>query len=227
MRNQANEWLRRVRDLEEVKTKVGADVLADPVALKAMRFEIKALKSEMSEIERAPTKVENLEGQARAYVKSLAKIGAPSTCVIEQNGQIKTDFSDVGYSKAPHCLFAWLALDLMENRLISEIKERIAQTGRTPMTADDRERWGNELRSKLEKLERKDAALTVAALESENSRHHVSRRSLRSGPSFGESIAGARSHRTRGVNTWPWGNLRHVGPDGFFCFLHHQGQVKS
>jgi chromosome segregation ATPase len=171
MRNRADEWLKRVTTIEEVKTRLAPDLIAEPLTLKqsieAQRAEIAAAKSELADIERAPTKIENLKGQVTAYVQSLARIGAPPTCLIEKDGLIKIDFSEAGHHKPAHCVFAFLAPDLMVERLVSEIKERQARTGRTPMSADEKRQRADELRAKLDKMERRDAALTTAALEAE------------------------------------------------------------
>lgn len=171
MRNQADAWLKRVTVVEEVKVRLAPDVIAEPLALKqsieTLRSEIATAKAELAEVERAPTKIENLKGQVTAYVQALARIGAPPTCMIEKEGLIKIDFSEAGHHKPAHCLFAWLYPDQMIERLVSEIKERQAQTGRTPMSADEKRQRADELRAKLDKMERRDAALTTAALEAE------------------------------------------------------------
>ena len=55
----------------------------------------------------------------------------------------------------------------MIERLVKEIEERQAHLGRTAMTADERRDRLVELKAKLEKAERKDVALTEAAIEAE------------------------------------------------------------
>jgi hypothetical protein len=87
--------------------------------------------------------------------------------MIEAGGLVKIDFTEAGHMKQPHVYLAWLDPDQMVKRLVAEIKERQAQNGRTPMSEDEKRERASELSAELDKMERRDAALTVAALEAE------------------------------------------------------------
>ena len=169
LRNAAKAWLEVAGPVEFVKA--AGKIPETPEALKAaiedLRIVIAQTKLEITEVSRAPTAITNLKAQVTAYVTALAAKGTPPTCSIQPDGTVKIDFSTAGYPALAIHYLAWLHPAVMVERLVKEIEEKQAHLGRTAMAANERRDRLAELKAKLEKAERKDAALTEAAIEAE------------------------------------------------------------
>ena len=170
LHNEANEWLPRALRLGPVtdqrpRGRIPHDEADLLHSIGTLRSEINRAKVDLMDVKRASTAPVNLEGQVRTFVATLAAKGRPPQASVAPDGTVNLDFTSWDSPISAYALMAWMDPQALTKRLVAEITERQAQTGRQVMTASERAERIAELTAKLDAAERREVLLVETAID--------------------------------------------------------------